>query len=240
MTANLLERVVADQEKFSIRLGVPHNGSETVGKPLATGGVCATIAALVAAHIAGPATVVKILGVTLYASSGPIGWAIGAGAAAFVAGCSAHVLGRKMAEGLGTTGTYKKDFDGDLSEIGRLVADIVFRPMAALAMPDWGGSRSDFLLNEFDRWGYDRAWSKNYVAGLSECGGEVLVPTVEIISQRGFGERPIKDKSIKKRHLVDHAIKNLDAAALEFGGDQEMLRERRDAISRQLKEKIVD
>ena len=96
------------------------------------------------------------------------------------------------------------------------------------------------MLKKFDYWGYDGEWSKNIVAGLRECGGDILSPTMEIISQKGFGERAIRDKAIVKRHLVCCAIENLDAAALDFGGDQEVLRERRDVICSQLKEKIVD
>ncbi len=235
MASNLAEKVVADREKFSLRLGVPPGVLDTVGKPCATGGACAATGALIASHIAGPATVVKVLGYTLYASSGPVGWTVGAAVVAFGVGYSAHTLYRKAKDRFGTTGTYKKDFDGSLSEIGKLVADIVFRPMAALAMSDWSDDKRDYILREFDHWGYDREWAEHFLQDLRECKGDVLGPTMEIISCKGFGGRNIKDKAIKKRHLLDHAIKGLDAAASDFGGDLGIVREREGVICRQLK-----
>lgn len=240
MTSNPFETVVADREKFSIRLEVPPDLIDKVGKPAMTGGACGTIAALTAAHIVGPATVIKFLGFTIYASSGPIGWAIGAGVAAFGAGCAAHVLARKAEECLGSTGTYRKEFEGSLSEIGKLVADIVFRPMAALAMSDWNEDRRDYMLRQFDHWGYDRAWARNFLRGLRECKDDVLGPTMEIISCKGFGGWNIKDKAIEKRHLLDRAIEKLDNAASDFGGDQRMVREREEVIRRQLEENFRD
>ena len=167
MTSNPFETVVADREKFSLRLGVASSFFDNVGKPAVTGGACAAMAALITAHIAGPATVIKILGITIYASSGPVGWAVGAAGVAFGAGYSAHVLGKKMSRRLGSTGTYRKEFDGSLSEIGKLVADIVFRPMAALAMSDWGDEKRDYILREFDHWGYDSAWARHLRRSLA-------------------------------------------------------------------------
>ena len=235
MASKIAEKVVADRELFSLRLGVSPSVFDTVGKPLVTGGVCAATGALATSYIIGPPTVIKILGVTLYASSGPLGWALGAAAVAFGVGFSAHALGRKAKERFGTTGTYKKDFDGSLSEIGELVADIVFRPMAALAMSDWSDDKRDYMLCEFDRWGYDRAWARHFLQGLRKCRDDVLEPTMEIISCKGFGGRNIKDKAIAKRHLLDLAIENLDAAASDFGGDQGMVQERKEAICSQLR-----
>ena len=235
MTSNPFETVVADREKFSLRLGVASSFFDNVGKPAMTGGACATIAALIAAHIAGPATVIKILGITIYASSGPVGWAVGAAGVAFGAGYSAHALGKKMSRRFGSTGTYRKEFDGSLSEIGKLVADIVFRPMAALAMSDWGDEKRDYILREFDHWGYDSAWARHFLQGLPKCEDDVLVPTMEIISCKGFGGRNIKDKSIAKRHLLDIAVRNLGAAASDFGGDQGVVREREEVICRRLR-----
>lgn len=239
MAPNLFEKVVADPERFSIRLGVQPNVFDTVGKPLVTGGVCAATGALVTSHIIGPATVIKVLGVTLYASSGPVGWAIGTAVAAFGVGFCAHVLGRKIKDRFGSTGTYKKDFDGSLSEIGKLVADIVFRPMVALAMFDWNNDKRDCILSEFDRWGYDREWARQFLRDLRECKGEVLGLAMEIISNKGFGERNIKDKTIVKRHLLDHAIKNLDATVADFGGTKEIIQEKEE-ICRQFKERFYD
>ena len=239
MASNLFEKVVADQERFSLRLGVQPSVFDTVGKPLVTGGVCAATGALVTSHIIGPATVIKVLGVTLYASSGPVGWAIGTAVAAFGVGFSAHALGRKIKDRFGTTGTYKKDFDGSLSEIGKLVADIVFRPMAALAMSDWSDDKRDCILREFDRWGYDREWARQFLKNLRECKGEVLGPTMEIISHKGFGDRNIKDKTIVKRHLLDRAIENLDTAVAGFGGAQEIVQEK-EVICSQFKERFCD
>ena len=235
MTSNLAEKVVADREKFSLRLGVPPGLLDKVGKPCATGGACAAIGALVATHIAGPATVIKILGITIYATSGPVGWAIGTGVVAFGAGYSAHVLSKKMSDRFGSIGTYRKEFDGNLSEIGKLVADIVFRPMAALAMSDWSKDKRDYILREFDNWGYDREWAKHFLQGLRECKDDVLGPTMEILSCKGFGGRNITDKTIRKRHLLDQAIKNLGVAASDFGGDQGIVREREAVIRSQLK-----
>ena len=235
MASNLAEKVVADREKFSLRLSVPPSRFDKVGKPLMTGGVCAAVGALVTSHVVVPATVIKVLGITLYASSGPVGWAIGAGAVAFGVGVSAHALGRKAKERFGTTGTYKKDFDGSLSEIGELVADIVYRPMVALAMSNWSNDKRDYILCEFENWGYDRAWARHFLQSLRECKDDVLEPTMEIISCKGFGGRNIKDKAIKKRHLRALAIKNLDAAASDFGGDQGMVQERKGASCRRLK-----
>ncbi len=235
MASNLAEKVVADREKFSLRLSVPPSRFDKVGKPLVTGGVCAAVGVMVTNHVIVPATVIKVLGVTLYASSGPVGWAIGAGAVAFGVGVSAHALGRKAKERFGTTGTYKKDFDGSLSEIGELVADIVFRPMVALAMSDWSDDKRKYILNEFDRWGYDRVWARHFLQGLCECSDDVLGPTMEIISCKGFRGRNIKDKAIAKRHLLNLAIENLNAAASDFGGDQRMVQERKGAICRQLR-----
>ena len=235
MTSNPFENVVADREKFSLRLGAPSGFFDKVGKPAATGGACAAIAALIAAKVAVPATVVKILGITIYASSGPVGWAAGAAAvAAFGVGYSAHVLGRKMSDRFGSTGTYRKEFDGSLSEIGKLVADIVFRPMAALAMTDWSEGRRDYILGQFDRWGYDREWARAYLQNLRSGDGDVLAPVREVVACRGFGKRDIKDKTIAKHHLLDLAISNLDAAASDFGGGQEIFR-RKGEICRQLK-----
>ena len=241
MTSDPFETVVADREKFSLRLGAASSFLDEVAKPAMTGGACATIAALIAAHVAGPATVIKILGITIYASSGPVGWAVGAaGVAAFGAGYSAYVLGRKAEECFGSTGTYKKDFDGSLSEIGRLVADIVFRPMAALAMTDWNKDRRDYMLRQFDDWGYDSAWARHFLQGLPKCEDDVLGPTMKIISSKGFGGRNITDKAIEKRHLLDLAIAKLDAAASDFGGDQGIVREREEVICRQLKGNLRD
>jgi len=235
MTSNPLENVVADREKFSLRLGPPSGFFDKVGMPAATGGACAAIAALVAAHVAVPATVVKILGITIYASSGPVGWVAGAAAvAAFGAGCSAHVLGREMSDRFGGTGTYRKEFDGNLSEIGRLVADIVFRPMAALAMPDWSEDRRDYILRQFDRWGYDREWARCYLQNLWSGDGDIMAPVREVVTCKGFGRRDIKDRTIAKQHLIGLAIRNLEAAASDFGGGQEIFR-REDEIRRQLK-----
>ena len=239
MASNLFEKVVADQERFSLRLGVRPSAFDTVGKPLMTGGVCAATGALVTSHIIGSATVIKILGVTLYASSGPVGWAIGTAVAAFGVGFSAHALGRKVKDRLGTTGTYKKDFDGSLSEIGKVVADIVFRPMAALAMSNWSDDKRDYILREFDHWGYDREWAEHFLQDLRECKGEVLGPTMEIISCKGFGGRDIKDKAIVKRHLLDHAIKNLNAAVADFGWAQEIVQEK-DKMCGQFQERFCD
>ena len=145
-----------------------------------------------------------------------------------------------MSDRFGSTGTYRKEFAGSLSEIGKVVADIVFRPVVALAMPDWSEKKRDYILAELDRWGYDREWSRGFLLGLRECKGDVLSPVVEIISGKGFGGRDIKDKTMTKRHLVDRAIENLNAAALDLGDDQEALRTRKELICRRLKEKIVD
>lgn len=240
MAEKLMEKVVADRERFSIRLGVQPSVFDKVGKPALTGSACAAAGALVAAHVVGPATVIKILGITLYASSGPVGWAVGAGVAAFGAGYAAHVLGREINERFGTTGTYKKEFDGSLSEIGMVVADIVFRPMTALALSGWNEARRDYILQEFDRWGYDGEWAKGYVAGLQENGGDVLGPTVEIVSQKGFGGRAIRDKAIGKRNLVDRAIEKLGDAASEFDGAGWIVQEKKEQILRRLEEGYVD
>lgn len=234
MTPNLFEKVVADREKFSLRLGAAPSFFDNVGKPLATGGACATMAALIATHIAGPATVIKILGITIYASSGPVGWAIGTAAVAFGAGYSAHVLGKAVADRFGNTGTYRKEFDGNLSEIGKLVADFVFRPMVALAMPDWSDDKRDYILRQFDAWGYDGDWSRGFLRNLREDNGDILVPVLDFVSGKGFGRSGVKDKAITKRHLLDLAIKSLDVAALDFDGGQEIIQERKEVICRQL------
>ena len=235
MTSNSFENVVTDREKFSLRLGVPSDFFDKVGKPAATGGACAAIAALIAAHVAAPATVIKILGITVYASSGPVGWAVGAAAAAaFGVGCSAHLLGRKMSDRFGSTGTYRKEFDGSLSEIGKLVADVVFRPMAALAMSDWSEDRRDYILRQFDWWGYGREWARAYLQNLRSGDGDILAPVREVVACRGFGRRDIKDKTISKQRLLDLADSSLDAAASDFGGGQEIFR-RENEIRRRLK-----
>ena len=240
MTSNLFERVVSDKEKFSLRLGVAPDLLDEVGKPLVTGTACAAIGALVATHVAGPATVIKILGITIYASSGPVGWAIGAAVVAFGAGDSAHVLGKKMSDRFGSTGTYRKEFDGKLSEIGKLVADIVFRPMVAFAMSDWSDDKRDYILRQFKNWGYDENWSRGYLHDLRDSNGDVLGPALKIVSSEGFGGMDIKDKTISKRHLVDRAIENLGAAVLDLDGDREALKEGKELICRRLKEKIFD
>ena len=241
MTSNPFENVVADREKFSLRLEVPPGFFDKVGKPAATGGACAAVAALIAAKFAVPATVIKILGITIYASSGPAGWAAGAAAAAaFGVGCSAHVLGRKMSDRFGSTGTYRKESDGSLSEIGKLVADVVFRPMAALAMPDWSEDRRDYILRQFDRWGYDREWARAYLQNLRSGDGDILAPVREVVACRGFGRRGVKDKTIAKRHLLGLAISNLDAAASDFGGGSGIVHERKKAICRMIGKQCSD
>ncbi len=234
MAYSLMQRVVADKKKFSIQLGVPMSALDTVGKPLATGGACAAAGALLASHIVGPATVVKILGVTLYASSGPVGWVVGAAGAAFVAGYSAHVIGRKAKDHFGSTGTYKKEFDGSLSDIGEVVADVVFRPTIALAKTEWNDHRQSYILQSLADWGYAEKWARGFLQRLAESSGDILAPTVEILSQKGFGGRKISDEPITKSHLLGRAMETLGKAAADFGGDRGAVRRREGEIRARL------
>lgn len=229
-------KVVADKEKFSIRLGVPSDTFDRIGKPLVVGGACAATGAFITSHIIGSATVIKVLGITLYASSGPVGWAIGAAVVAGGAGCSAYVLGRKLKDRFGNTGTYRKDFDGNLSEIGELVADIVFRPMVALAASDWSDDKGDYIIRKLEHWGYDGEWAKVFLQNLRECKGDVLGDTVEMISNEGFDWKKFKDDEIQRKPLFDLAVKQLEEAALDLGGDSLIMQERKEEIVGRLKD----
>lgn len=229
----VVKDVVKDKGKFASSLGVPESVLDEIGKKLNFYAICALIGAIVA-FLLHQSLVITIFGLTIVVASGLLGAIVGGVLWGLGIGVIVYRVLKWYKKKFGDTVVTKTDYSGSLSQIGIIVADVVFVPAACLAKMDWGDDKQHFILKRLKEWGYDEEWSKRFLKELNDSGGDILDRTIQRISKKNLGG--IKDKTVTRSHLIGHAEKLLNNVKQEFAWDQVTVEERKAAIVKRMKE----